>query len=1758
MTLNTSLSNAPYFDDYTPDNQYHRILFKPSDAVQARELNQLQSILQNQVEKFGDNIYKKGTIIEGCSLIYHDSIPFVKIKDSASDGTPVNVSEYNNLSIKNSSNVNAFIVKTIEGFESRTSDLNTLFVKYNSSGNDSNTSSFSPGETLTIYSPNQNLFKVRVIDGSSGFANTDTIEIISAIAVQNSSGGSTFPVGAFNQNDTIQNGVANATIIEANNTLISNALVLKIKPLVADLKTANNIKWSFSQTETIINANTGNTASISSIIGKNAKASLLTNSLGKITTVSITNQGTGYSVIPFVATSITSNSNISTSDINQTSLVAENFLTSVVVANSSFQPIGTGYGITVDDGVIYQKGFFSSVKKQLTIVNKYSNTGFTKSVGFLTEESLINSNQDQSLLDNATGSPNFTAPGADRLKLNPILYVLEKTEADANTEFLPIVEFTDGSPYRQNRNTIYNIIGDEIAKRTFEESGNYVLDQFNLITKDSKVFTETPEIFKINIDPGKAYIQGYRVETTTNYSANVAKGTDFINLPNSITKIGYGNYVKVKELGGIFQFNTGDSVKLYDTFNTYITSNAGSTISPTGTLIGEARIRSLILDSGEPGTNNAVYRLYLFDIVMSTGNAFSAVKSIFYDGTNKGICDTVPDIYNQTSLVDTTGTGLLFKPINAVKSANNLAYTYRTLNQNKQANTTGFITVTPSTNEAFPYTGTLNSIEKQDIIVIPLNDFQGGANTSGGITTTASSNTITGTGAMDFLASFRVGEFIKLANSTASTTKQITNISNTTSMMVSSNVTSNMTGNVVSYFPKNIPISLNIKDSRSVIIAANGQMTISLGSGIANTTGSTASANVAVVYNVNLSAINPAVKTSNRDIYSRIDSSNNIANTIGPWALGVSDVYRLKNVYTANSATHIHTFNANTNVGNNFITITDNRFANGDSITYTTGSGGTALTGLANNTLYYAVAANTTGMSLSASRGGSTITLVPTSSSQIHNITGRPLYFSDNTNGVTDVTNEFYIDNNQKEDYLDISYLYRKPRLPNIAANTVLLVKYDCFTSGSGVKTVSSYNINDSANLSSLSLSTSINTLEIPEMVGTDGKYYDIRDQIDFRPSSSNTIPYTTDASSLAIVNPLEPSNALRFSSSEQLFPVPNSNLNVNITHYVPRNDRVILDKEGDFVVVKGVPNVVDTFPTEPADSITLQYLNIPPYPSLPFSLSQDTVEIIDTKVANEKYGKRKDNFKITTPIDKNQRARIQTKNYKMSDIATLERRMKDLEYYVSFTLAEVATKNRYIPSKVSSALGSDRFKFGFFVDPFSDYSFSDKDNPEYWASISDDVLSPKRSELNIEFLIDNAITGDFITDSTNISTLPFIEYEIISQNDATIEKTSISQTRAVVSQEIVRVIENQKNFSNKDTVPYVFDENYYTFSNTSGPVELYLKSRDNNMAIEIYQATTQNGPWLLNTSSAAGIGITQTDINLKGLNVLGGGNKFEGLGSINRKSYGPAGGFIEDQFKLLFNHDIAKGIFYKIVIYKGKNHGGQGTKGSYSYALFYPSDVVSTVTSTIDNNPSNFNYIGVVNTVSPDTFTLSSSFNDLNNITDYIPSGGYVADAQKFNIIVSGLKASTKHEFYFNGELKTDKCRIVRSSSAFIGDSLISDNSGNISFDYYYDAGINESTSDVLQQYKLLSSIAGTKIFTLKDPSSSSFAVGSIELKFYTSITPELTGSFGSVNAPIDVNGQYNYGNNINQIVDLNQSINSRSGGSSSRDWQNSNVELV
>ena len=63
MPSKTDFNVSPYFDDFTEDKKFHRVMYRPAFAVQARELTTQQSIVQNQIEQFGDHVFTHGAMV---------------------------------------------------------------------------------------------------------------------------------------------------------------------------------------------------------------------------------------------------------------------------------------------------------------------------------------------------------------------------------------------------------------------------------------------------------------------------------------------------------------------------------------------------------------------------------------------------------------------------------------------------------------------------------------------------------------------------------------------------------------------------------------------------------------------------------------------------------------------------------------------------------------------------------------------------------------------------------------------------------------------------------------------------------------------------------------------------------------------------------------------------------------------------------------------------------------------------------------------------------------------------------------------------------------------------------------------------------------------------------------------------------------------------------------------------------------------------------------------------------------------------------------------------------------------------------------------------------------------------------------------------------------------------------------------------------------------------------------------------------------
>ncbi len=150
MPQQTNLNVAPYFDDFDPSDDFHKVLFKPGFPVQARELTGLQSILQNQIEKFGQHFFKDGAKVIPGNTTYQRSYTGLQLNNTY-QGVPVSAYADQLVGTKitgQSSGVTAYVNEVLLPTNSDNGNL-TLYVNYLSSSTVNNsTESFSDGEEL--------------------------------------------------------------------------------------------------------------------------------------------------------------------------------------------------------------------------------------------------------------------------------------------------------------------------------------------------------------------------------------------------------------------------------------------------------------------------------------------------------------------------------------------------------------------------------------------------------------------------------------------------------------------------------------------------------------------------------------------------------------------------------------------------------------------------------------------------------------------------------------------------------------------------------------------------------------------------------------------------------------------------------------------------------------------------------------------------------------------------------------------------------------------------------------------------------------------------------------------------------------------------------------------------------------------------------------------------------------------------------------------------------------------------------------------------------------------------------------------------------------------------------------------------------------------------------------------------------------------------------------------------------------------------
>ena len=167
MPSPTDFNLSPYYDDFSESKKFHRVLFRPAFAVQARELTQSQTILQNQVERLSDHIFEKGALVIPGEIGY--DLNYYAVKLSAKSVSTI--SSYIGVTLTGATS--GVVATCVNAVATDGTDPDTLFVKYTKTGTNNTDLVFADGETLNC-----------TIDSAAATATVDTTATGAAAEIQ--------------------------------------------------------------------------------------------------------------------------------------------------------------------------------------------------------------------------------------------------------------------------------------------------------------------------------------------------------------------------------------------------------------------------------------------------------------------------------------------------------------------------------------------------------------------------------------------------------------------------------------------------------------------------------------------------------------------------------------------------------------------------------------------------------------------------------------------------------------------------------------------------------------------------------------------------------------------------------------------------------------------------------------------------------------------------------------------------------------------------------------------------------------------------------------------------------------------------------------------------------------------------------------------------------------------------------------------------------------------------------------------------------------------------------------------------------------------------------------------------------------------------------------------------------------------------------------------------------------------------------------
>ena len=289
----------------------------------------------------------------------------------------------------------------------------------------------------------------------------------------------------------------------------------------------------------------------------------------------------------------------------------------------------TGAAAVLSAGIYFVKGYFIDVPKQTLILDPFSNN-ISTAIGLRIKEGIVTPDLDESLNDNAAGYSNYTAPGADRLSIS-VKLTQRPIDEDKSPDFIKLMEIRNGHLVNLRQENDYNELAVELASRTFDESGNYYVKPFTVTAKNTLndyegnngIFNSDQETYNgqapskdlgtYKLSPGKAYVEGYEVETAVPIYLDFKKPRTTKLLENQSINYVTGPTFTLNRVSGAPRIGVGTdyTVSLRDQ-----RIGAASTTA-AGKEIGLARVFDFALESGSYNTSNSdenEWDISLYDI----------------------------------------------------------------------------------------------------------------------------------------------------------------------------------------------------------------------------------------------------------------------------------------------------------------------------------------------------------------------------------------------------------------------------------------------------------------------------------------------------------------------------------------------------------------------------------------------------------------------------------------------------------------------------------------------------------------------------------------------------------------------------------------------------------------------------------------------------------------------------------------------------------------------------------------------------------------------------------------------------------------------------------------------------------------------------------------------------------------------------------------------------------------------------------------